>query len=104
MDGLVQKKMLSIVNALELRLSCTNPSILHKRFPLSEQSRIMLTAVNRYRNSDLLFPVKYQQGFMAIHLKNYPLGKNDRKPTYLYIYIYTYINNVISYRCLLFHS
>ena len=27
MDGLVQEKRNSIANALELRLSCTNPSI-----------------------------------------------------------------------------
>ena len=28
-DGLVQERRNSIANALELRLSCTNPSILH---------------------------------------------------------------------------
>ena len=41
MDGLVQERCNSIANALELRLSCTNPSKLYR-----EQLRISDSATN----------------------------------------------------------
>ena len=56
-NGLVQERRHSIANALELRLSCTNPSILYEKSGNLGQGLLWLDSlINNYKRGIILIP------------------------------------------------